>query len=685
MKLSLRKVLLASIATFAFVDMSAQGVGLEWSKHFGGKSYDQGNAIAVDKDRNVYVAGYFNDTTSFNITADLVAKGSSDIFVAKLDWTGNTLWVKQFGGSGSDAAMALKLDTANNIYITGYISDTVDFNPGGTPYELIATTGSDIFVAKLDTAGSVVWAKSMDGATGSDEGRALALDAEGNVHTTGVFYGTVDFDPDPAVTFNLSGTSSEIFISKLDNNGQFVWARKMGGPRLDSGEGIGVDQDGNVYTTGSFQRTADFDPGTNIFNLISGSNTYDVFISKLNIDGDFVWAKQIKGPSPNMGNGLALDSAANIYLTGMFTGTADFDPGANNYDLTALGSTDIYVAKLDSAGTFIWASQMGGTLSSGSRGYSVAVDVWGNTYTTGFFSGTVDFDPDPVATHELTTVGSSDIFVAKLNAAGGFSWAKQLSGPSAIDWGTSITIDPSSNVYTTGLFNGTVDFDPDATAYPLTAHGNTDVFINKLFCTDTTSAEQVVTTGCNGYELAGKTFTTSGTYTVIIPNSKGCDSIITLQLTIEVPEAIITVDEFTLGTTQPYVTYQWIFNGAAISGANSSTYTVSENGNYTVAVTDDYGCIDTSAVYNVSNVTSIASPYVTASQIAVYPNPAQDMLYINSPVAVNLSLAAIDGSVIFEAANSRKLDVSKLAAGLYLLSIKDKEGHLIKTEKVVKH
>src|SRR5690606_3843941 len=114
----------------------------------------------------------------------------------------------------------------------------------------------------------------------------------------------------------------------LNNDGEFVWARRLGGNRLDSGDGIAVDDDGNVYTTGSFQRTADFDPGPGVYNLISGANSYDVFVSKLTTDGAFVWAKQFKGDSPNMGNGIALDQFANVYTTGMFSATTDFDPDA---------------------------------------------------------------------------------------------------------------------------------------------------------------------------------------------------------------------------------------------------------------------------------------------------------------------------------------------------------------------
>src|SRR5690606_14846907 len=124
-----------------------------------------------------------------------------------------------------DAAYGIKLDSLNNIYVTGFMSDEVDFNPGGTPYTLTAAYATDIFVAKFDSAGQVIWAKNMGGASGWDEGRAIAIDREGSVYTTGVYFGLADFDPDTTSYTLQAAGSSEIFVSKLDHDGQFVWAK----------------------------------------------------------------------------------------------------------------------------------------------------------------------------------------------------------------------------------------------------------------------------------------------------------------------------------------------------------------------------------------------------------------------------------------------------------------------------
>jgi hypothetical protein len=291
-----------------------------------------------------------------------------------------------------------------------------------------------------------------------------------------MFEGTADFDPGVGV-YNLTSTGDrDIFISKLDAAGNFLWAKQIGGPLEDLGLSIAVDVSGNVYTTGRFRETADFDPGAGVYNLTSAGDT-DIFISKLDALGNFVWAKQIGGTSQDMGFSIAADASGNVYTTGSFVGTVDFDPGTATFNLT--GNWDIFISKLDAAGDFVWAKQMGGT--SVEIGFGIAVDGSGNVYTTGYFSGSADFDPG-AGTYNLTTVGFSDIFISKLDAAGNFVWAKQFNGTGQVQ-GNSIAADASGNVYTTGIFTETADFDPGAGAYTFTSGGSWDIFISKLDAT----------------------------------------------------------------------------------------------------------------------------------------------------------------------------------------------------------
>ena len=318
------------------------------------------------------------------------------------------------------------------------------------------------------------WARQMGGA-GFNNGSSIVLDAAGNVYTTGGFQGTADFDPGGGV-FNLTAAGSgDIFISKLDAAGNFVWAKQMGGATTDDGRSIAVDAAGNVYTTGQFTGTADFDPGMGSYNLTAAADM-DIFISKLDALGNFVWAKQMGASSFDIGQAIEVDAAGNVYTTGFFFNTVDFDPGVGTYNLSALSGHDMFVLKLDAAGNFVWARRMGG--STIQFGLDLKVDALGNIYTTGHFRETVDFDPG-TGTYNLTSAGDQDIFVHKLDPSGNFVWAKQFEG-TGNDGGQALALDAAGNVYTTGYFQGTADFDPGAGVFDFTAVGDDDIFVSKL-------------------------------------------------------------------------------------------------------------------------------------------------------------------------------------------------------------
>jgi len=199
------------------------------------------------------------------------------------------------------------------------------------------------------------------GATNSTDGKAIATDASGNVYTAGGFLGTTDFDPG-AGTFNLTSAGGDVFISKLDASGNFIWAKKMGGSSADDMYAITLDDAGNVYTTGTFSGTADFDPGSGTFNLTGGAQNFGVFVSKLDQSGNFVWAKKIElsdgGNSfENTPSSIKVDALGNVLIIGNFNIPADFDPGAGVFlldpDISTSFISDIFILKLDASGNFI--------------------------------------------------------------------------------------------------------------------------------------------------------------------------------------------------------------------------------------------------------------------------------------------------------------------------------------------
>ena len=383
-----------------------------------------------------------------------------------------------FGGIVNDYGKSVAVDASGNIYTAGYFAGTADFDPGAGTYNLTSAGSDDAYVSKLNSSGDLVWAKTFGG-TVADYGTSVAVDASGNIYTTGYFAGTADFDPG-AGTYNLtSAGNDDVFVSKLNSSGDYVWAKTFGGAGgggdYDRGNSVAVDASGNVYATGHFASTVDFDPGAGTYNLTSAGWS-DVFVSKLNSSGGFEWAKKFGGTSWDDVASVAVDASGNIYTTGYFAETVDFDPGAGIINLTSAGGTDVFVSKLNSSGDYVWAKTFGGISSE--RGVSVAVDSSGNIYTTGYFAETGDFDPG-VGTQGLTSSGSDDVFVSKLNSSGGFEWAKKFGGD-GMDWGLSVAVDSSGNVYTTGYFGGTADFDPGVGTQDLISVSNFDVFVSKL-------------------------------------------------------------------------------------------------------------------------------------------------------------------------------------------------------------
>jgi gliding motility-associated-like protein len=382
-------------------------------------------------------------------------------------------WAKSMGGSQGDFGQDIAIDASGNVYSTGRHYATGDFDPGTSVFNL-TTPGGDhnVFVSKVDKNGNFVWAKSMGGSN-TDYGYSIAVDASGNVFTTGHFAGTADFDPGPG-TFNLtSAGNDDIFVSKLDTDGNFVWAVRIGSTFLDYAYNMTIDNTGNIYITGLFRGTVDFDPGGAVFNITSSTGTANnAYILKLDTNSNFVWAKAFVG-SNTIGNAVFIDPLLNVYAVGYFVGTTDFNPGTSTFNLTASGIEDAFITKLDVNGDFLWAKSFGG--SNNTRIADVTVDGGGSIYTTGYFLGTTDFDPG-AGIDNHTSVGTTDIFISKLNSNGDFIWAKPLGGTSS-DGGLGIITDAGGNVLTSGRFGSTMDFDPGPGVFNLTSAGG---FLSKL-------------------------------------------------------------------------------------------------------------------------------------------------------------------------------------------------------------
>ncbi len=300
-----------------------------------------------------------------------------------------------------------------------------------------------------------LWAKNAGG-TGHDYGYGIAVDASGNSYVTGCFAGTATFG---STTLTSSG-DLDIFVAKLDNNGNWLWAKNTGGSYNDYGYGIAVDASGNSYVTGYFQGSATFGSTT-----LTSSGFNDIFVAKLDSNGNWLWAKKAGGTSNDEGYGIAVDACGNSYVTGYFCNSATF----GSTTLTDNGLSDIFIAKLDSSGNWLWAKNAGGL--GGDWGNGIAVDASGNSYVTGCFDSTTA----TFGSTDLTNNGGYDIFIAKLDSSGNWLWAKNAGGTSDV-FGRCIVVDASGNSYVTGFFHGSATFG----STDLTNNGYYDIFISKL-------------------------------------------------------------------------------------------------------------------------------------------------------------------------------------------------------------
>lgn len=413
----------------------------------------------------------------FMLTGVISVQASSS--TSPLYISGDFLLAKGMGGTGDDNGKSIVIDSSDNVYSTGSFRNTVDFDPGSDVSTLTSAGSSDIFISKLDGNGNFLWAKRIGGIN-LDAGNGIALDFSGNIFIMGFFQGAVDFDPGAGVSnLTTNAGSADIFISKLDSNGDFLWAKNMGGMGTGVfGYSLTLDANNNIYAAGAFIGAVDFDPGPGTINLTStgSGNTYDIFVTKLDNSGNFIWAKSAGGASDDYGYSVSIDSSYNVYTTGYFAGVVDFDPGVGSSNLTSAGLDDIFISKLDSSGNFLWAKSIGGT--DYDNGGEIEIDSIGNVYITGNFNGMVDFDPG-LGTFNLTSVGLSDFFVSKLDNSGNLIWAKNMGGAGE-DFAYRLTLDSNYNIYTTGYFEGTADFDPGTGSSNLTSAGLADIFVSKL-------------------------------------------------------------------------------------------------------------------------------------------------------------------------------------------------------------
>jgi hypothetical protein len=420
---------------------------------------------AIDKTGNTYVAGGFNGVITFETTpqpTELTSNEGFDVFVAKYNPAGQALWARMANGAinltfedpdtnlsenfSFDGALALAVDDQGNAYVGGGFVKSLTFaNAAG---DTVGSLGDDaeaesdeinfeLFVAKYDAGGTLVWARGGDsGALDDSEAEEdldsgingitnIVLDQAGNPYVAGTFSGT-NFLGQEVTTEG----GRDVLLSRLDPaSGTPVWVSTPGSANTDAATGLAIDAAANLYLIGDMGGTITFPTQPAPTSLILEDEYGDAFIAKYDKNGQPLFAKQVGGTQPIDGTHLAVSGAGEIYLTGAFAGTAEFD-SITVTDGSAGSGASGFLTKYTTDGNALWVRTFGRADEEASEGdtigYRLAVDAVGSPYLTGVFEGETTFGLESgSAARTLISGEAEDKFLAHYDAAGNFLWVKQ--------------------------------------------------------------------------------------------------------------------------------------------------------------------------------------------------------------------------------------------------------------------
>lgn len=422
----------------------------EWAVQAGGKLHDKTRCLAVDARGNVFLTGEFAGTSQFG-GHTLTSAGDMDFFIAKCDPNGKFLWAHSGGGSRTDRGYGVATDAAGNCYVTGHFQST---NATFSGVAVVNTGDYDIFVAKYDPDGKLLWVRTAGG-KGYDYGHGIAVDTRGNALVTGAFVGEGAFGDVPIT----AAGGAHVFCARYDTDGKLLWAKTAEGKASNSGHGIAVDGAGNAYVGGSSGG-----PGTLGGLALTNAAGRDVLVAKFTPDGRVAWVSEGHGSTNALIHEITCDRAGNVWAAGMFKGVLKLA----DHTVTSHGDNDLLITSFDPAGKRRWTRTGGGPRVD--YGLGVATDGAGNSFLTGEFTDTAE-----IAGASVTSTGSTDIYVAKFDRAGSLRWLTQAGGDKG-DNAYTLVADSQGNLYLSGSFSGTAKFG----AHTITSAGGNDVYLAKL-------------------------------------------------------------------------------------------------------------------------------------------------------------------------------------------------------------
>ena len=684
--------LLFTVSTFISLGQSKYSAKLEWAFSSGSVGLDRAMGLAVDNNGDFVCSGFFTNTVNFNpmgVSFPMTSAGGEDAYVARYDKNRNLIWAVSFSSqNGYVLARDIDIDQNSNVYVTGRFTGSVDFDPSSSNFILNSNGAEDTYLAKLDPLGNLIWVVAFGGSS-RDEGISVTYNPVGAILITGHFRGSVDFDPSPNNLIKNGANAENVFLSCFDQNGNLMWNNAMisssNSASIARGYHATVDDDYNFIVSGAFFGTIDLDGSSATVNATAQSAS-DAFIAAYNPLGIYQWSFTFGGTSNVIPSSVELGTDSSIYVGGYFEGNANFNPSGTALNKSSAGSRDIFISKFDASRNLQWNVAAGGVSSEVST--KLIVDNRNHVFITGYRYSSFDANPDPSITE---MVGPSSIngdgYLWALDSLGNYITAYSI-GAGSEDIGQVIDIDLFNNVYVGGSFTGIVDFNPSSQVYNMTSNGDKDFFIQKVsLCKETT--DSIDAYGCQYYiSPSGKLFNSNGIYSDTLTNQNGCDSVLTINLSLnQLSNSISQNGNVLSANTNQSVSYQWLDcnNGyLAISGETQSTYTATANGSYAVEITQG-NCKDTSNCMQVIRVSLDKNEH--ESKISIYPNPSSGLFTIEG-VAPNMvsrcQLYNISGKQlkVFKLGQNNQFEIEQ-ASGIYFLQIQLQDGGFIH-KKIIK-
>ena len=458
---------------------------LVWAKRAGGSFFDDaGVEITTLSDNSTVVTGSFYYSATFGPgepNETVLTSATEGVFIAKYNPDGTLSWAKQpADGAEMGYVHSYGITTLldNSTVVTGTFNGSVTFGMGD-PNETVLTGSFDIFIARYNPDGTLAWVKSASGG-GEDYSEGITALSDNSTVVTGYFNGMITFGPgEPNQTVIMTFGNSDIFIAQYNPNGKLAWARSAGGLSDDRGYGITTLSNNSAVVTGCFKGSATFGSIEPNQTILTSNGDFDIFIARYNPNGTLAWAKRAGGVELDESIGITTLSDDSIVATGYFSGLAPFgEDDPNGTSLISAGYYDIFNARYNSDGTFVWAKRAGGLSADKCFGITTLSD--NSIVETGWFSGLAIFGPGEANETFLASAGGYDIFIARYNPNGTLSWVKRAGG-SNIEVGYGITTLSDNSTVVTGYFQDSVFFGPNETNETvLTSDGYKDIFVARF-------------------------------------------------------------------------------------------------------------------------------------------------------------------------------------------------------------